>query len=182
LVAGDLNEVIGESPSGMARLVSECGLTDAVVDKHGAMNFTTYQSGRRVLDSCLVDDDLLGAVHLCGYEAFQANILSDHRGLFIDFSTEQLFGNRTLPLAPLAIRDINSKKAHQINPYSQRKNSFLITKQWFENISLLKADMDRGERNDELAEILFTDLMEACREAGSRVKQFPSAPHSPEMV
>jgi hypothetical protein len=42
--------------------------------------------------------------------------------------------------------------------------------------------MDKGERNDDLAEILYKELMEACREAGSSVKQFPSAPHSPEMV
>jgi hypothetical protein len=182
LVAGDFNEVLGETPGGLTRLVSECGLTDVIAHQHQAMEFSTYQRGKKVLDYCLLDDDLLGAVSASGYEAFQANIISDHRGLFVDFDTDRLFGTSIQPLAPLPIRDLNSRNMHQIAPYFKHKHAYLGKKDWFENIALLKLDMQRDERNDDLAERLYGELAESCPDAGSRLKRYPTAPHSPEMV
>ena len=43
VLAGDLNESLGDDPDGMLRLVSECQLFDAIADKHGPLHSTTYQ-------------------------------------------------------------------------------------------------------------------------------------------
>jgi endonuclease/exonuclease/phosphatase family metal-dependent hydrolase len=107
-VAGDFNETLGDAFGGMGRLVSECGLFDIVADRHGTTGFSTYQRGTKVLDYCLMTQDLIDSVHHCGYEQFKCNILSDHRGLFVDFSTAHLFGNIIQPLQPVALRDISS--------------------------------------------------------------------------
>lgn len=91
MVLGDFNEVMGEFNNGLTRLITECNLVDVVANKHLAAGFTTYQRGTRVLDYCLMDQALLGATMKCGYEPFQANIVSDHRGLFVDFHVPNLF-------------------------------------------------------------------------------------------
>ena len=132
LLAGDFNESLGEELTGMSSLASECQLIDAVVDWHGPMQFTTYQRGQKVLDYILVSQDLLGSIRSCGYEPFQANIFSDHRGTFIDFSTGHLFGKKLQPLAPPSLRDISSNKPHQMAPYWQEKHNFLKDKNWYE--------------------------------------------------
>jgi len=48
IIAGDLNETIGEELGGMTRLCGECGLIDPVVQCHGAATFSTYNRGSRV--------------------------------------------------------------------------------------------------------------------------------------
>ena len=50
IVAGDFNKVMGDSERGFTKLHSECGLLDAVLEKHGDTNFTTYQRGKSVTD------------------------------------------------------------------------------------------------------------------------------------
>ena len=51
VVVGDLNEVLGENPRGMTRLITECNLIDIVAQTHLSSGFSTYQRGRNVIDS-----------------------------------------------------------------------------------------------------------------------------------
>ena len=135
LIGGDFNESLGDNRNGMLRLVSDCRLFDAIADRHGALQFSTYQRGQKVLDYMFVTPDLIGSIWSCGYEPFQANIFSDHRGTFIDFSTGHLFGQKISPLAPQALRDISSKKPHQINSYWQEKHKYLTDKEWYTSVN-----------------------------------------------
>ena len=132
ILAGDLNESLGDDPAGMSRLVVECHLIDPYSDRHGSTQFTTYQRGQKVLDYILVTRDLLGSIRSCGYEPFQANIFSNHRGVFIDFSTGHLFGKKIHPLAPPALRDISSKKPQQMAPYWTEKYQYLQDRNWYQ--------------------------------------------------
>ena len=52
VLAGDLNESLGDDPDGMSLLVSECSLFDAISDRHGPMQFTTYQQDQKFLTIC----------------------------------------------------------------------------------------------------------------------------------
>jgi hypothetical protein len=155
VLAGDLNKVLGEHNRGMTRLVNECRLYDAVTDRHGETCFSTCKSGTRVIDYILVDRDLLDSIVSCGYEPFQNHILSDHRGIFIDFSTGHLFGNSTQPLAPMALRDISSKKPHQIAPYFKKKFEYQKEKGWFDKLDSIKECLKSKILNHELAEELY---------------------------
>ena len=58
IVVGDFNEVLGVTTRGLTQLHSECGLIDAVLDRHGVTDFTTYQRGKSVIDYILVDPNI----------------------------------------------------------------------------------------------------------------------------
>ena len=126
MVAGDFNEVLGETTRGLTRLHSECGLADAVLEKHGDTNFTTYQRGKSVIDYILVDDNVFRCIKLVGYEQFNLHILSDRRGIFMDLSTAQCFGSAITPLLPRAIRDLSTKRSQHIAPYFDVKHKHLL--------------------------------------------------------
>jgi Sec-independent protein translocase protein TatA len=177
-----LNETLGDTFGGMGRLVSECGLFDIVADRHGTTGFSTYQRGTKVLDYCLMTQDLIDSVHHCGYKPFKCNILSDHRGIFVDFSTAHLFGNIIQPLQPVALRDISSNKPFQTAPYFQHKDKFLTTVGWYEDLTSIQHSIQMGIPNHMLAERLYQQLASACKEAGSMLKRYPPAPYSPEIA
>ena len=118
-------------------------------------NFTTYQDGSSVLDYVLMDPTLLDNVTHCGYEPFKINILSDHRGVFVDFSTNHLFGDTIRPLAPIQSRDLSTKKTHQIAPYFKNKLKHLEDHNWFSQIETLHKAFVDNTPNDALAEQLY---------------------------
>ena len=89
IVAGDFNEVMGLTATGLTQLHSACGLIDAVSDRHGDTNFTTYQWGKSVIDYILVDPNIFHCMKAVEYEPFNVHILSDHWGIFMDLSTLQ---------------------------------------------------------------------------------------------
>ena len=182
LVAGDFNEALGLQSQGMTRLCTECSLIDATMNKHMATNFTTYQSGTSVLDYILMDEALLETVTHCGYEPFKINILSDHRGVYVDFSTHHLFGDSIQPLAPPQHRDISSRKSDQIAPYFRHKSKHLEDHKWFQQIEHLQRSYNGGVRDDDLAEKLYQRLIASCRFAGDRLSHYPLAPYSPEIA
>ena len=181
VLAGDFNESLGDDPDGMSQLVSECQLFDLIADKHGPMQFTTYQRGQKVLDYMLVTQDLLGSVRSCGYEPFHANIFSDHRGTFIDFSTGHLFGQQVQPLAPQAIRDISSTKPHQIGPYWTEKHKYLQERNWYEAVKDINTAIDTNVPCDDVAESLYVTLCKASTYAGAKLRRHPPAPYSEEI-
>jgi hypothetical protein len=173
---------LGTSPEGLTKLCSECGLVDIVATTHPPTEFATCSKGTTVIDYILVAPDLLPAVKSCGYEPFNVNILSDHRGVYVDFSTNHLFGDNIRPLAPISARDISTKKPHQLEPYFQHKHKDLEQHQWYTQIKDLQDKFDDDIEDNQLAEKLYTRLYKACQYAGERLKPFPPAPYSPAVV
>ena len=182
VVAGDLNEVMGDETDGLTRLCSQCDLVDAVLDKHQATNFKTYERGQKVLDYILVDPVLLPSIQACGYEPFKVRIISDHRGVYIDVNTNMMFGDRINNLLPMELRDINSKKAFQISPYFDHKNQHLHDHNWFAKVEKVQACIDRNRPNNRLANDCYNRLVSASNYGGSKLKKFPPAPYSPELA
>ena len=182
IVAGDLNEVLGRNTRGLTRLHSECGLVDAALDQHGLTDFTTYQRGHHVIDYLLVDHNVLQCVKASGYEPFNIHILSNHRGLYIDVSTSHCFGSSILPLQPIQLRDLSTKRSHQIAPYFATKEEHLSDHNWFDKISQLRHHMLDDTPNHELAEDLYNRLISSAVHAGTKLKRFPPTPYSPTIA
>ena len=182
MVAGDFNEVIGVSLSGLSRLASDCGLVDAFLERHNITHFTTYQRGNQVIDYLLVDPRIMDCVVSIGYEPFNYHIMSDHRGLYMDLSTSHCFGTSIQPLLPPQLRDLSTKRSHQITPYFESKHKHLRDHNWFHKISTLQQHMEQNQPNDTLAEDLYQRLISASQYGGSRLKKFPPAPYSPTIA
>ena len=182
IIAGDINEVLGIETGGMTKLHSECGLVDACLDKHGITDFSTYQRGTTVIDYILVNQNVIQCVQAVGYEPFGLHILSDHRGLFLDIASPQCFGSTLLPLQPIQLRDISTKRSHQIAPYFWDKMKHLQDHHWFQKLADLKASMCQNQPDHLLAEALYEQLIAASIYAGSKLKKFPLVPYSPTIA
>ena len=181
IVQGDFNEVLGESPDGFTKLCSECHLVDPITTIHGPQDFATYNRGHKVLDYILVDEELLPSIVRCGYEPFNSNFFSDHRGVYIDVDTDMFFGDQ-VQLAAMQSRDLVSTKQYQIAPYFKHKHQHLEDHNWFEKIQTLRQCIKDENPNHPLAEELYGRLLESCRYAGKRLPKFRDAPYSPELV
>jgi hypothetical protein len=165
---GDFNDTIGEHNQGLTKLCSECMLQDVVFENHGygSQEFTTYKRGNRCIDYMLVDQQLMSTVRASGYEPFNIRILGDHRGIYVDFHTRELFGSNTIPLPPIALRDYCSKNIHQTAAFIQDAHEHLEDHAWFSQIQELQQHMDRNKPNHILADKLDCRRILACQYAG----------------
>jgi endonuclease/exonuclease/phosphatase family metal-dependent hydrolase len=86
ILTGDFNELVGDEPQGMAKVLTAGGLTDAHSHQHGEVDITTYTRGTKRLDYVFVTPRLVDHILRSGYESFHARIASDHRGYYVDFA------------------------------------------------------------------------------------------------
>ena len=94
---GDFNKVIGDDPKMIATIISTGRLTYVHTHKHGHhANIATYIRGRRRVDYCFVSPRMLDHVIWCGFEAFHARKVYNHREYFVDLSMVGLF-DQSLP-------------------------------------------------------------------------------------
>jgi hypothetical protein len=139
---------------------------------YGSQEFTTYKRGNRCIDYMLVDQQLMSAVRACGYEPFNIRIMGDHRGLYIDFLTRELFGSDTNTLPPIALRDYCSKNIHQTASFIQDQHQHLTDHEWFAQIQELQKHMECNEPNHTLANKLDRRRILACQYAGRKLKRY----------
>ena len=86
----DLTSSTGQS---LTTLMRECQLVNLFHHHHGVRpTFSTYDLGSKRLDYAIVTATLSPYVIKCGYLPFYLGVSSDHRGLFIDLSTEIIDG------------------------------------------------------------------------------------------
>ena len=95
ILTGDFNDVIGDGNNDLTILTSSFDLIDVHANKHGFDHeIATYKRGKRRIDYLLASRRLTDHVIRCGYEKFDARIVSDHRGYFVDFSIPGIFDRR----------------------------------------------------------------------------------------
>jgi hypothetical protein len=95
IISGDLNETLGDNPDEFGSLTTEFNLADVYRHRHGMTEPATYNRGHQRLDYSPCSVPLLSTVTACGILPFNTLSSSDHRTVFVDFSTELLF--RSLP-------------------------------------------------------------------------------------
>eukprot|EP00521_Asterionellopsis_glacialis_P004847 CAMPEP_0195270594 /NCGR_PEP_ID=MMETSP0706-20130129/14458_1 /TAXON_ID=33640 /ORGANISM="Asterionellopsis glacialis, Strain CCMP134" /LENGTH=146 /DNA_ID=CAMNT_0040325925 /DNA_START=68 /DNA_END=504 /DNA_ORIENTATION=+ len=89
LLLGDFNENIEDKSSGLKCIMEKFQLLDIFHHKIGHSQFNTFQSGSAKIDFALATTPkVAAAITTCGYKAFSRRLVSDHRGLFIDFNTK----------------------------------------------------------------------------------------------
>lgn len=132
ILVGDFNEAINEPDSGIGTLATTCGLADIFAVRLGSSEIpATYQRGSRRLDYALATPSLLSCILSAGYEPFGYRIPSDHRGSYIDFSTDALFKQTVSQLAPANSRGFSSKTPGVVNQYVTSKMQYLTDHRFF---------------------------------------------------
>jgi hypothetical protein len=169
ILVGDFNEPMNERSS-MARIASTHQLVDVLYQRNSHLpEPNTYARGSTRIDYALISPELTEAVTECGYEPFHKRIKSDHRGFFIDFNTELLFGNTTPTLAPMALREFTSKNPANNSVYIQAKYAHLQEQQFFRHLAELQA-LPQGDNAK--AERLDSMLCQASEHAGKQLTRY----------
>ena len=179
ILAGDFNDVIGETGQGMSKICKLFDLVDPIYQMYGPPppQFATWVDGKRVIDYILISKNLLTHVTRCGYEPFLHRVRGDHRGMYIDFNTSSLFGAETTQLATMAKRKLHSSNPAHVTAYFQHKIKYLHDHNFFVKLEELKQSP-----SDALAERLDRTLLRASLYAEARIPQYPSVPFSPTIA
>ena len=169
ILVGDFNEPIREQSS-MARIAAKHQLVDILFQRNSHLpEPNTFARGTTRIDYALISPELTDAVISCGYEPFHKRIRSDHRGFFLDFNTNLLFGNKTPNLAPMAFRDFTAKNPANNTVYIKAKYAHLQQQNFFHHLAELEA-LPNGDHGK--AERLDSILQQASEHAGRQLKRF----------
>jgi hypothetical protein len=120
ILMGDFNEVYGSDPDGSSK-------------------FATFAGGRTRIDCeyVFMSPKPAAAVANCGYESPSFRFQVDHRGFFVDFVTDQLFGNVAPVLAAPASRNLVSCDRQNCARYIAAKYKYLYEHIWFRRLEAL---------------------------------------------
>jgi hypothetical protein len=117
VLGGDFNESLDQPRSAMRELAAACGLTDIWAHRNPGDEFNTRHPGTKIIHYVLVSPEVVPCVTAVGYFPFTYRGNSDHRSIYVDFDTTQLFGNETTRLANLVQRGLSSKDPFACTTY-----------------------------------------------------------------
>ena len=150
ILTGDFNELVGDDPRGMQRVLAAGGLTDVHEHQHGPVDITTYTRGVKRLDYVFVTPRLVNHILRSGYESFHSRIASDHRGYFVDFALAGFFDRRLPSIFSASSRAIRGSHPSNITKYIEYLDAYLNNndmyrkvkeqKNWYEKNQLEKLD------------------------------------------
>jgi hypothetical protein len=152
ILTGDFNELVGDDPRGMLKVLSEGDLTDAHEYQHGTVDITTYTRGVKRLDHVFVTPRLVEHILQSGYESFHARIPSNHRGYFVDFDLAGFLDRQLPSIVSATSRAIRGTHPSNITKYKEYLNEYLEErdvyrkakeqKYWYEKDKLEKLDWE----------------------------------------
>ncbi|KAI2499310.1 hypothetical protein MHU86_15154 [Fragilaria crotonensis] len=165
LIVGDFNEVFGSDSEGMSGIASSLQLVNLMSTRHPSRPPPTYTRGSACLDYALASPKVSIALRKAGYEAFDARLPSDHRGYYLDFQTDLLFGNQTQELANPQQRLLHASNIQQVTTYLNEKYELLMAHNAFVRGARLTYQGNRHK----FAERLDRVVTEASLVAESRI-------------
>ena len=177
VLAGDFNDDISGSNSGMHKLAQTCELIDLFSRRLGTTSHpSTYQRGSKRLDYVLLSPALYDGVQAAGYDPFGYRLPSDHRGMYVDFCTSRLFDHIPPELPAAAKREFKTSSPEVIQKYIMAKIKYLRDHKFFERLSTLE---NLQLPNHDLAESLDRDLQRASHHAARKCTKKSKPPWSP---
>jgi hypothetical protein len=99
LLTGNFSEALGTNISGMKKICLDLGLADILRNHHDTEDTPTYVRGTTRINYALATPHVSAACTSCGYKPFQYRFPGDHRGMFLDFNTNALFGSAKVDLS-----------------------------------------------------------------------------------
>jgi exonuclease III len=133
LLVGDFNEPFGSDPDGLSFIAGELSLVNLAATRHPSMIVpATYSRGTKCLDYALGSARMRDALIALGYDPFNVRLSSDHRGFFLDFDTDKLFGNPTSDLASLKRRMLKANNTAQVTTYINKMYELLTAHNAFD--------------------------------------------------
>ncbi|KAI2509161.1 hypothetical protein MHU86_5280 [Fragilaria crotonensis] len=163
----------------MSKIAGQLGLIDVFARRNSSTPPVTYARGTKRLDYALASPAVSDAVISAGYEAFNAHIVSDHRGFYLDFDSNVLFGSDTQKLVSAEKRDLSSNNTQQVTEYIREKYRILFH---HHNAFVRSAQLTQPGNRHAFAERLDQDVLTASLAAAAKVKKFGEPAWSVELA
>ena len=142
ILTGDFNELVGDDPNQMAKVLQAGSLTDVHGHQHGEVDIKTYTQGHKRLDYVFVTPRMVDHILRSGYEAFHARIPSDHKGYFVDFALAGFLDRQLPSIFSATSRAIRGTHPSNITKYINHLHEYLeendifrlakVQKHWYE--------------------------------------------------
>ena len=164
------------------RIMHSADLYDLMCAKHGLNSPNTFVRGTKTIDFILGTKGVLDAIEYCGIRQFNADIISDHRALWIDLNIPKLLHKK---LAPLYTRQPQmTSKNKRWSQYARKNTSTILRNLHVQsNISSLYENLANNAPRQDLITMLEqidTDIQSAMLKGVSPTKQH-SAWWSPQL-
>lgn len=115
IVLGDFNETFQHSK--LLHSLRNMGLVDTILSRHtNTPPFRSCNKGNNVIDFALCSPSILSCITSSAYEPFMINTMSDHRGIVIDFDTQELLGKHEHIVSPDK-RGLNANNPIQVDKF-----------------------------------------------------------------
>jgi hypothetical protein len=165
ILTGDFNELVGDDPRGMAKVLAAGNLTDAHDHQHGTVEISTYTRGTKRLDYVFVTPRLVDHILRSGYESFHARIASDHRGYFVDFALAGFLDRQLPAIFSASSRAIRGTHPSNITKYVEYLDEYLEERDIYRKVKEQKHWYNK-EKLEKLDRIITMGMLEAedqCR-------------------
>jgi hypothetical protein len=165
ILTGDFNELVGDDPNGMAKVLAAGDLTDAHSHQHGIVDITTYTRGIKRLDYVFVTPRLVDHILRSGYESFHARIASDHRGYFVDFALAGFLDRQLPSILSASSRAIRGNHPSNITKYVEYLDEYLEERDIYRKVKEQKYWYNK-KKLEKLDEVITRGMLEAedqCR-------------------
>jgi hypothetical protein len=169
ILLGDFNEHIDSHKAVIHHISNQCTLIDIWKWQHPCSDEpNTYLGGQTRIDYALVSPALEPAVTAVGYQPFHHTAITDHRALFVDFNTAQLFGNEYNMLTLAAQRTLKTQQHEVKVTYLQHAATHGHENNLFTRLAKLT---NSSTRDDTLIERLDCILGQCCQVGEDRCKK-----------
>ena len=140
IIGGDWNDYLLSPNSSLLRLCTNLNLVDPWLH-HYSENPTiaTHERGTNRIDSVFVSHSLISRVETIGYSPVGLISSSDHRSIFLSFSSRQLFGENATLCSPLQ-RSVRSNDKLSVTTFINAMYSHLQQHNAFKRSQQLDTD------------------------------------------
>eukprot|EP00978_Attheya_sp_CCMP212_P024070 scaffold75064_cov55-Attheya_sp.AAC.2 len=163
-------------------LIRKTELIDLMATRLGADLPETYVRGKKTIDLIFGSPRLEDAIECVGYFAFNDGILSDHRGLFIDFNRSILF-EKDQVTAERPQRMLSTKNKKGAVQYRTTASQSIISNNILKRAQEIKAQAKIGfmTKVQEDLEVLDTELHNLLLKAEQQIDVHSHLPWSPTL-
>jgi hypothetical protein len=165
ILTGDFNELVGDDPRGMTKVLEAGNLTDAHGHQHGNVDITTYTRGTKRLDYVFVTPRLVDHILRSGYESFHARIASDHRGYYVDFALAGFLDRQLPSIFSASSRAIRGTHPKNITKYVKHLHSVFEERDIYRRVKQQKHwyEKKKLEALDREITAVMLEAEEQCR-------------------
>eukprot|EP00978_Attheya_sp_CCMP212_P047772 scaffold428280_cov122-Attheya_sp.AAC.1 len=152
-------------------LIRKTELIDLMTTRLGAELPETYVRGKKTIDHIFGSARLENAIECAGYFAFNNGIMSDHRGLFIDFNRAILFGKDQVA-AEQSQRMLSTKNKKGAAQYRTTASQSILSNNILKRAQAIEAQAKIGftTKVQEDIEILDTELHNLLLKAEQQIE------------